>query len=194
MPYSYDVIFSYKRDPESGAWHQRVKDKLEHWLKMELNTSRIIIFFDTEDIKSGQRWRSKLSVALQSSKYLVCIWSPVYFKSKWCVSEWTTFEERGRATNRDLVIPARYHDGDHYPQQAKDRRAPDFSEYASTIPSFWDSPLAVEFEMQYLRPFARDVADMIRFAPEFDPTFPLVEAPDDLIVDEEILIGRPRDA
>jgi hypothetical protein len=91
---------------------------------------------------------------------------------------------------RDLVGPARYHDGDYYPSVAKERQAPDFSHYASTIPSFWDSQLAVEFEMRCLRPFAQDIAAIIRFAPEFQPDFPLVTAPDDLIIEADIRIDR----
>jgi hypothetical protein len=57
LPYQYDVFFSYKRDPESDAWHQKVKDELAYWLKMELNRPKVNIFFDTEDIRSGQRWQ-----------------------------------------------------------------------------------------------------------------------------------------
>ena len=29
MPYVYDAFFSYKRDRESDAWHEKVKAKLE---------------------------------------------------------------------------------------------------------------------------------------------------------------------
>ena len=107
MPYEYDVFFSYKRDSESYEWHKKVKEKLEYWLKNELGGLEVNIFFDTEDISSGELWRQKIKSALTKSKCIVCIWSPVYFKSKWCVSEWTTFEERSLVANRDLVNPAR---------------------------------------------------------------------------------------
>jgi hypothetical protein len=184
VSYQYDVFFSYKRDPESNAWHQRVKDKLIHWLKLDLNQAEVTVFFDTEDIKTGQRWRSKLEAALKASRCAVCIWSPLYFKSKWCVSEWTTFEKRGEAHGLDLVVPARYHDGEYYPRPAKDRQSIDFSEYASTMPRFWDTERAVEFERVLLRPFAKDLALIIRSAPTFDPGFPLVEASEDLILQD----------
>jgi hypothetical protein len=176
------VFFSYKRDPESDAWHLRVRDKLAHWLKMDLNRADVKIFLDTEDIRTGQRWHSKLETALRTSKCIVCIWSPLYFKSKWCVSEWTSFEQRGQALGLDLVVPARYYDGDHYPQLAQDRQSRDFSDFASTMPRFWDTDHAVEFEFTLLRPFARDLAASIRLAPQFDPNFPIVEADDSLIL------------
>jgi len=184
MSYIYDAFFSYKRDPESNAWHQRVKDKLLYWLRLNLNQSNVMIFFDTEDIKTGERWRTKLQTALRSSKCAICVWSPLYFKSQWCVSEWTTFEQRGRRLGLDLVIPARYHDGEHYPRSARDRQSVDFSNYASTMPRFWDTEYAVEFERLLLRPFARDLADIIRSAPAFDPEFPVVEASADQVLQD----------
>ena len=112
----------------------------------------------------------------------MCIWSPLYFKSKWCVSEWTSFEQRGQGLNLDLVVPARYFDGDCYPDLAKQRQSLDFSDYASTMPQFWETEHAVEFERTLLRPFAQDLAASIRSAPAFDPQFPIVEADDKLVL------------
>jgi hypothetical protein len=191
LAYCYDVFFSYKRDPETDIWHETVKEKLRLWLRMDLNQDDVAIFFDTEDIKTGQRWRTKLEAALKGSKCAVCIWSPLYFKSKWCMSEWMTFEQRGRNLGADLVVPARFHDGEHYPQAAKDRQSRDFSRYASIMPRFWQTERAVEFE-DVLRPFSRDLADAIRNAPPYRADFPLVEAADDLILKSKP-IGRPSD-
>jgi hypothetical protein len=191
LVYRYDVFFSYKRDPQTDSWHETVKDKLRLWLRLELNQNEVAIFFDTEEIKTGERWRAKLEVALKSSKCAVCIWSPLYFKSKWCVSEWMTFEQRSRSVGVDLVIPARFWDGQYYPQAAKDRQSRDFTKYASIMPRFWDTERAVEFE-DTLRPFARDLADAIREAPPYSADFPLVEAADELILGDTP-IGRPSD-
>jgi hypothetical protein len=193
MSYQYDVFFSYKRDRESDAWHERVRDKLVYWLRQSLNQAQVAIFLDTEDITTGNRWRMKLQSALKASKCVVCIWSPLYFKSKWCVSEWMTFEQRGQPLGLDLVAPARYYDGEFYPEPAKDRQSPDFSDYASTMPRFWETEHAVEFEKKLLRPFALDLANIIRSAPDFDPNFPIVEASDDQVI-RGTKIGRLGDA
>ena len=91
MNYIYDAFFSYKRDPMSDSWHEILKDNLAHWLRMELNKLDVRIFFDKEEIGTGTQWRQKLVNALSQSKCLVCIWSPCYFQSKWCISEWWTF-------------------------------------------------------------------------------------------------------
>lgn len=189
MDYQYDAFFSYKRDPQSDIWHEAVKDKLAFWLRMELNQPDVRIFFDKEEIRTGVRWRQKISDALRHSKCLVCVWSPCYFQSKWCISEWWTFREREQIYQCDLVLPASYHDGDFFPCEAQDKQWADFSHYTSTVPSFWNSTLADEFERAYLKVFARDLAALIRGAPAYRDDFPIVEVMDNQIKGEDI-IGR----
>ena len=189
MSYQFDAFFSYKRDPESDEWHERVKDKLTYWLKQELSRNEVNIFYDREDIRTGSRWHTKIESALKTSRCIICIWSPLYFQSKWCLSEWKTFEERGKMLNRDLVLPASYFDGKSFPPKAQAIQFPDFSHYSSTLPSFWDTTLAVDFENLCLRPFARDVADTIRQSPDYDDSFPVVEA-SDADVKAEAIISR----
>src|SRR5262249_25303408 len=157
-----DAFFSYKRDRESDSWHETVKGKLMFWLKQELQRPDVQIFFDSEDIRAGMRWRDRIAESLKRSRCLVCLWSPLYFRSKWCVSEWMTFMRREDMTKRDLVMPASYFDGESFPPAASARQVLDFSQFASTMPRFWDTDLAVTFEQQRLRPFARDLAAMIR--------------------------------
>jgi hypothetical protein len=193
MSYQYDVFFSYKRDIESDDWHERVKNKLEFWLKQELHRQNVAVFFDREDIRTGMRWRQKVAGALKKSRCLACIWSPLYFQSKWCRSEWMTFVERERLASRDLVMPASYFDGETFPADARARQFLDFSEFASTMPKFWDTELAVRFESQRLRPFAKDLATIIRAAPAYDDAFPLFESPDAQVQTEDT-IGRIADA
>ncbi|WP_082152751.1 toll/interleukin-1 receptor domain-containing protein [Candidatus Rhodobacter oscarellae] len=176
MTYQYDAFFSYKRHSESDDWHKELKNKIEFWLSHELGR-QANIFLDTEDIQTGSRWRSRIAGALSESRCLVCIWSPMYFQSKWCVAEWRTFEEREARLNCDLVIPARFHDGRHYPQAAKDRQASDFRDFVSTVPTFWETRLAAEFEKRKLRPFTEELAASVRAAPEFSGDFPIIDDP-----------------
>lgn len=192
MSYQYDAFFSYKRDPQSDRWHEIVKEKLKFWLGMELNrpSDSITIFFDTEEIRTGARWQTKLSDALKRSKCIACVWSLYYFQSRWCVSEWRTFRDREQLFNRELVLPASFHDGKHFPPEARDSKFLDFSDYTSTIPSsLWNSELALEFENKRLKVFARDLASLINNAPPFQDDFPVTEATDEHIIQEEE-IGR----
>lgn len=192
MSYDYDAFFSYKRDPETDAWHLRVKDKLAFWLRQELNQDEVKIFFDDEDIRVGTRFGVRIAESLRRSKCLICVWSPLYFRSRWCVSEWLSFVQRERDFGGELIIPASFHDGETFPENAKAVQMKNFSDYTSTMPRFWDTDLAVEFEKKLIRPFARDLAAKIRGAPPFNPTFPVVTAPD-IEVQGELPIGRIAD-
>ena len=192
MPYEFDAFFSYKRNPQTDDWHSEVKKKLEFWVGQEINR-KVSIFMDTEDIRTGNRWKQKLGDALKKSRCIVCIWSPYYFQSRWCVSEWSTFLERESQYGcSDLVIPARFHDGEYFPTQAKDTQSADFSSYASTMPAFWRTEKAVEFEQPHLQKFAKAIAECIHNAPEYDDDFPLIESTDDLIITNSDF-GRPND-
>jgi hypothetical protein len=192
MGYQYDAFFSYKRDRESDAWHKRVKDTLTYWLKLELGQVDVPIFFDTTEIRGGMQWSPTLTDALRRSKCLICFWSPLYFQSKWCVSEWLTFVERSERLHRPLILPASYFDGENFPPRARAVQFLDFSEFASTMPRFWDTEAAVRFEKERIQPFARDLAALIRQAPPFDESFPLIEAPDNQVL-PEVTIGRIAD-
>lgn len=188
MTYKYEAFFSYKRDPESDGWHETLKTKLQVWLRQELGDPDAKIFFDTEDIQTGDRWKEKIGRQLQQSKCIICIWSPLYFRSRYCVSEWQTFLQREGLYGRDLVVPASYHDGESFPGDALARQIADFSNYALTIPRFWDTQLAVEFESK-IKAFAHALADKIKRAPPYDETFPLAETPVDQVATEST-IGR----
>lgn len=192
MPYQYDAFFSYKRDRESNAWHESVKNKLIYWLKLELGKPDVHIFFDTEDIHTGMRWRQRIAAALKGSRCIICLWSPLYFQSKWCISEWKTFLQRERLAQKQLVAPASYFDGETFPAEAAAIQYEDFSRFASTMPRFWDTESAVEFEDQKIRPFARALAQIITQAPPYDDSFPIVEVPDEHVQKEET-IARIRD-
>ena len=192
MNYDYDAFFSYKRDAESDEWHEIVKNKLAFWLKHELGKQDVRIFFDAKEIRTGDQWRATIADALKRSRCIICVWSPLYFQSKWCVSEWKTFESRGQTFKKDLIVPASFFDGENFPPSAKDAQYLDFSEYASVMPSFWRTSEAYEFEKNCLKPFAVDLAKKIKNAPPYDEAFAVVEAADELVAEEEA-IGRIAD-
>ncbi len=181
--YVYKAFFSYKRDPQSDDWHKKVKDKIEYWLNMELPEDKSGIFYDVEDIQTGDRWKEKIVDALKTSKCIVCIWSPKYFESKWCVSEWLTFVSR-ETKHQSLILPAAYHDGKIFPKKARTYKWADFSNYASTMPSFWNTNDAVQFEKEELKKFAVDIALKIKDCPDYDNYFPVIEADDSQLIKE----------
>ena len=195
MAYEYEIFFSYKRDRQSNSWHQVLKDRIVHWVGEEPGIDKVRVFFDTEEIRTGNRWRQKVVHALSRSKCLIGIWSPQYFRSRHCVAEWLSFSARCTQTNKELVAPASRADGLNFPTHARDFQFKRFNDYALLATRFWDTELAVEFEEKEIKPFARDVAQLIRQAPDFSPHFPIVHIddanmPPEALVTDDIVIDR----
>jgi hypothetical protein len=176
--YEYDVFFSYKRHGLTLEWTRGVHTRLKYWITQELGKGEARLFVDDESIETGARWPEKLRDALRLSKCMVCVWSPWYFQSSWCVSEWRSFLEREKRlnmTSHGLIAPMRFHDGEHFPDEARIVQCTDVSPYTSTVPGFWTSGRALELEDQ-LKAVARSVAGMIRSAPPFEPDWPVYNA------------------
>src|SRR5436309_15438351 len=114
MPdYEYDVFFSYKRQSLTLDWTKKVAEILQFWLTQELGGRYAKLFVDEDCIEVGDRWPEKLQQGLKLSRCMVCVWSPSYFQSSWCVSEWKSFLERERRTRigpHGLIAPLRFHD------------------------------------------------------------------------------------
>ena len=94
--YEFDVFFSYKRHYLSADWTRRVAALFNYYLSHELNVPEARVFVDQESIELGDEWPETLQRALRRSKCLVCVWSPLYFQSDWCYSEWRSFQARER--------------------------------------------------------------------------------------------------
>jgi TIR domain len=174
--YAHDVFFSYKRHELTLDWTRGVHQRLKLWLREELNKEPLM-FVDEESIETGDRWPEKIRIALKSSRCMVCVWSPSYFQSSWCVSEWESFRARERRLQMEshgLIAPLRFHDGEHFPPDAQAVQWTDVASYTSTAPAFWKSIRAIELE-DVLKPFARSVAGMINRAPRFEADWPVVE-------------------
>jgi hypothetical protein len=90
VDYKFDVFFSYKRNSLTLDWTRMVHQRLRFWLSEEINRDAIL-FVDEDCIETGDRWPQKLREALALSRCMVCVWSPSYFRSSWCVSEWASF-------------------------------------------------------------------------------------------------------
>lgn len=175
--YQYDVFLSYKRHELTDQWTVEVVKRLKFWLSQELNKAEASIFFDTTSIDVGDRWPDAIREAVKLSRCMVGIWSPMYFQSTWCVSEFKSFRAREDAVGvkiGGLIAPIKYHDGIHFPEEAKRIKWEDFSKHTSTVRGFWESPRALELE-ELITNFAQSVGKVVRNAPPFQPDWPIVE-------------------
>ena len=92
--YQYDVFVSYRREPPVSEWvANHFLDGLVEWLG-ETMAEEPRIFVDVKRIETGTAWPDVLREALLTSRLMVSIWSPRYFRSRWCLAEHRSMRAR----------------------------------------------------------------------------------------------------
>jgi hypothetical protein len=173
MSYQNDIFFSYKRDPQTDDWYHQVEAKIRLWVGLELGYEPKI-WVDRRSIQAGTKHTPEIRSALKQSRVMVSFWSPLYFRSLWCMTEWKTFLHRGEKYATPLVLPASVHDGDTFPDEARDTQYHKFNDFFKSCPIFWKEQGALQFEDQ-LKAFSMRLAQMIMQSPPFED-FDVIEA------------------
>jgi hypothetical protein len=180
--YAYDVFLSYRRGErlqpgggfklaEEGRWLHEVflpdfRARLDHVYPQ----ARIAL--DTE-IPSGSQWEPELHRRVLRAKCLVAVWSPMYFRSEYCRSEFHTVLVRQQAQqasgrSQPIVIPVVFSDGEWFDDDAKGlqyRR--DFSPFSGYVKPIQAEQLRGDF-VAALDGLCREVAAAIHAAPPLD--------------------------
>ena len=179
--YSWELFVTYKRDEELTPWVERVLKILTAFLKNDLGGWPPRVYMAPRSIPPGAQWTPALQEGLRGSRCAVGLWSPEYFNSSWCRTEWKSFQERERLKNLtpgSLVYPIALHDLKSLPDEAREYQVTDdLSQFVSYLSSFWDSSRALDLEGQ-LKQIAKKLAHVIKTAPPFEPSFPFVEVPE----------------
>ncbi len=93
MPYDYDYFISYAHadsipeDGESGFVDEFVKKLLDSQEHQQMFGGKINVFFDKSEIHNMSDWDNRIRSALASSRFLIVLLSPGYFKSEYCARE-----------------------------------------------------------------------------------------------------------
>ena len=176
--YEYHVFVSYKRSGDVGEWvHNHFHPLLVRRLEALLDEDPRV-FIDRE-IDIGADWPTRLSDALHKSCCLVSIWTPSYFRSKWCLAEWQTIAERERIEvasnvgNRlSLTYPIVYSDGDSFPVEAKSVQGRlDMHDFAYPFEQFRRSEKYMAF-FDRMHDVAESVAARINSVPAWNDNWP----------------------
>src|SRR5579863_650920 len=78
--YDYDVFISYAH--EEGAWvYEHVYAPLRDARLPDRNLS---VFFDTDSIRYGTAWQDKITLAIDGSRFVVPVYSDIYFNHPYC--------------------------------------------------------------------------------------------------------------
>jgi hypothetical protein len=187
--YRYDVFVSYKREDSNKRlvtpWLREVLDRIKYWLRQEMGGKKVYFFFDEESIEVGDNWPEMIRDALLSAKCLLPVWSPEYFQSTWCVSEWKSFLTREKLISStkqkscQLIVPIKFHDGSWFPAEAQRVQQLDLSPYTATTQAFWASQRADELD-QRIKRFAPNLARVVSDAPPYEAGWPIEAGkPDD---------------
>jgi TIR domain-containing protein len=171
MPYEYDVFLSYRRYGEWPEWVRNVfRPLFAHWLGEEHPGVRIFIDYD---IETGDSWPQRLGKALSESRVLVPLFSRQYFSSPWCqleLSQMCAREERCNLRTGEnpsgLVVPAHIHDGDGFPQRAREIQAAKLQAYTNV--RLARGSVTEELLSAEIRNWVPSIANAIGSAPAHD--------------------------
>lgn len=180
--YEYEIFVSYRRQPPISDWvRDYFYEELAQWLEAA-GPAPARLFIDRDGIETGDEWPARLRQTLLRSAFLVAVWSPNYFRSRWCVAELHTMLAREKTLSmrtdeepRGLVFPVKFNDGQYFPRDVHNIQHRDFSPWAFTAASFRQSPKFLEFQDQ-IKQFADYIASRLDDVPPWRPDFP-VETP-----------------
>lgn len=184
--YQYDVFLSYRREWPALDWVQNhFSWRLEKLLGEFMPPAHAPkIFVDTKEIETGQEWPLVLREALKNSRCLVAVWSPEYFRSKWCVAELGSMMERekllGYRTEANpesrLVYPVVFNDGIHFPDYTKGILGRDLRTWNYPDPIFAKTKKIVGFHDE-MKSLAEELANLILQVPPWREDWPIVTPP-----------------
>jgi len=174
MEYQYDVFLSYNRKFPHGQWVNEIFYPLfKSYLDEALN-SDVKIFKDSQEIQSGNDWGLKIRKALITSKIMVSIFSPSYFRSEWCMKEFSTIYHRQKELGfltllnpTGLIIPVKIFDGEHFPDYANSLQMLNCIDFNRVGPGVMQTNLYIDLQGK-LQDWIYDVAEALKQAPPFN--------------------------
>ena len=179
MAYEWDVFVSYPREGQVGRWvHNHFLPLLRDCLESTL-PHQPRVFIDAE-MPTGGMWPQQLKQALLHSQLLVPVWTPPFFRSRWCMAEWESMLARETALGealppRGLVYPVVYSDGDHFAQRAKQtQHKRSLAAFTYPFPGFRDSVAYLPFHDEMMA-MAAEIEAHLRTIPPWQSDWPIVE-------------------
>jgi TIR domain len=97
--YVHDIFISYRHMGPAHTWVTEyffplLKKWLPDYIPSNYNFDEEKSIFIDQQIETGSSWPIRLNEALHTSRCLLPIWSPQYFRSDWCKAELHTMLER----------------------------------------------------------------------------------------------------
>jgi len=174
MAYEYDIFLSYNRQFPYGEWVNEIFYPLfKPYIDEALNKD-VKIFKDSEEIKTGNDWTLKIRNALIKSRMMVSIFTPAYFRSEWCMREFSTIYYRQKSLGfltlqnpTGLIVPVKIFDGQHFPEYACNLQMLNCIAYNRVGAGVKQTPLYIDLQGK-LQDWVNDVADAFDKTPDFN--------------------------
>ena len=93
----YSVFVSYSRRDDAGKWVTRLVEALRDAAKDDFEVRcdpGKEVFFDRDDLKLGEEWKTQLARAIREAEVLLVCVSKPYFESKFCLWEFQAHETK----------------------------------------------------------------------------------------------------
>ena len=103
-----EAFLSYTRldDEFFGGAITSLRRLLELGVQVVSGDRTFNIFQDVDGIELGQKWQQRLNEAISTSRFLIPIVTPLFFKSDPCRDELNRFLEHEKSLGRnDLILP-----------------------------------------------------------------------------------------
>ena len=181
--YYYHIFISYSRLGDVPGWvHTHFLPVLTNRMDAVWNESPQI--FIDQKIDVGSDWPEDLANALHHSCCMLAIWSPSFFRSKWCMAEWETMLAREQQTGlrsrghtMGLVYPVVFSDGEYFPEAAKRTQSKfDLKDYTYPYPQFRNTPEYLKFHDK-MTEVANGLVRLLQEVPPWNAAWTVVRPP-----------------
>ena len=165
MAWEYDVFVSYVSRGDEGRW---VREVLIPPLAEELTNvhARELTIWHDRDIEGGDLWPERLRQVLDRSRLMIGVFSPSYFRSRWCTWELATMLARHAGDDHTAILPVIYRDGEVFPAEAKViQQVADLKDMAFLDLPFRTSPKVAELPLR-IEGLAREIGRRVDRVPE----------------------------
>jgi hypothetical protein len=176
--YEFDVFLSVKWDKVFGEWLEQIfiplfGSYIRNDIIAECKRLPAKMFYYKKSLAPGDPWPDDLRKAIKQSRLAVALCSPEYFYSKWCLTEFHSFLERGKTNNARVLVPVSIHDLEPFPEEAQNLQTVNFTDFVIVGNGFKETKKYSDFQDE-LKKFSKRVAQLICKVPTFQE-WPIVE-------------------
>ena len=107
--YRYNAFISYRHVEPDMTIAKKLQSLLEHYhppgaVAARTGISRVRLFRDEDELPTGSDLSAGIAKALEQSEYLICICSPAYLESRWCMQEIDAFKAMHDGSNEKIIV------------------------------------------------------------------------------------------